>query len=175
MKTFYCGLVNINATEIPFCFEFELLRIQPYWFTLLPTKSRKRMAHDINEWHFCHTCLTDEVTDTDCTKQKGCGFVTFKCGCLTTQPFDQLKNCFKCIIFLIPFLSKGPVMLLHWESPLKREKEKSALSDYFFQFFLGPNYRRDQNKTQNQGLYFKVSTGFVFKLETGTVLWVTTP
>ena len=46
----------LNATEVHFCFEFELLKAQNHvgWFTLY-----QRRAEKVSSWrniHFCHTC-----------------------------------------------------------------------------------------------------------------------
>ena len=129
MKAFYCGLVNINAMEIPFCFEFELLRIQPYWFTLLPTKSRKGVAHEVmNGTSAAHALLMMSQT------AQGCGFVTFKCGCLTTQPIDQLKNCCECIFLNSISVQRACDASLS-RDPFKKEKKISPVR-FFSSFCL---------------------------------------
>ena len=112
------GSINIHTKKVPFCFESELLRMQPCWFTFY--KRRKRLDWDV---FWCTSVLCtgfkNDVTDIDCRPQNGGTYGLF----LGTFNKKGQKSCdtFLCtgfFVFFIPFLARGPMMLLQFGSPL---------------------------------------------------------
>ena len=85
--------------------------MQTCWFTLLPLKSRKRLARDVLDSFATHAGLVYDVTDTDCwhtqkkKKEKGeekkehlhlC-FRDFQTSTFTDKPDEKFsENCCPC-------------------------------------------------------------------------------
>ena len=79
---------TIYATEVLFCFEFQLLRAQPYLFALLITnEEHKKGGYDVMFTSVTHAGLVHDVADTDSQTENGSAhsrvFATFKRGYLT--------------------------------------------------------------------------------------------
>ena len=51
LQASYSFYINIHATKMPFCFQFEFLEVHLYRLALY--KSRKWLALDINKTHMC--------------------------------------------------------------------------------------------------------------------------
>ena len=63
-----CGLhlvvpsIFIITKEVPFCFKFELHRVQPYWFTLYQWRAEKKFACDVIDTFPRHSSVVHDVT-----------------------------------------------------------------------------------------------------------------
>ena len=84
-----------------------------------------------------HADLVQGITDTPPDtkwQHSGCVFLLFlNVSFWTMQPINRLKNCCECCsFFFIPFLSWGPVVLLHWEAAFMLAFDRNHENEIFF-------------------------------------------
>ena len=82
--TLHGGSLNIYATEVLLCFEFEFLQVTAILVHSLPLMSRKRLVCEVLDTSATHADLVQDITVSvmDCQTQNGsthnCVFATFK-------------------------------------------------------------------------------------------------
>ena len=111
----FCCSRDIQKREIPFCFKLELLRVQPFWFTLHKVRPEKVGSWRI--WYFCHTCQPDCWTQngSSCSKRIWRSRCYFQKSKVITALFpkkfsDQGTYCQKNLVIRTQYFQKSLVI-----------------------------------------------------------------
>ncbi len=150
----YGNHIDINASEVLFCFQSVLLKAQSWWFALYERSSEKSPANVSNDIyvHFCHTCQPHSWCHR--RGQNGsylshiCAFswlsTSIKRKENNTHTHTNQKTTPKKPTLVFTFskwsLLTGPVVLFHSGSPLNVMAQRGVLASSAMTSSQRPSY-----------------------------------
>ena len=112
------------AKQVPRCFEFDLLRVHPHWFTLYRQKAEKGwfVMYPILVPFMRTLVITSLILPSTTWQHSQQRLPNFQ-----TSTFNNWKTATACCCCYIPFPSIGHMMHLHFMSSLQRENNSLGL------------------------------------------------